>query len=260
MARQRLGQHFLGAPGWQKKIFSTLPVGREDVWIEIGPGHGEMTRHLAAHARRLIAIEADTRLFTELQENVARRPTDWPGVEIARGDVLEQDLAKLAGGERFRVYGNLPYYITSPILQQTLRSRVPRAVFLIQKEVAERLVAQPGNRAYGFLTVETALFATARLLFEVKPAAFHPPPKVDSAVVLLEPHGRDWGVDTDGLLRFVGRSFAHKRKTLRNNLAEFYGNPLVDLWPEAGLRAEQLSIDDFVRMYARIAASGGDTK
>jgi 16S rRNA (adenine1518-N6/adenine1519-N6)-dimethyltransferase len=156
------------------------------------------------------------------------------------------------------VAGNLPYYITSPILERTARSRAPRAVFLIQKEVAERLVARPGSRDYGFLTVQTALFATARLLFEVKPAAFHPPPKVDSAVVLLEPHHRDWGVDADGLLRFIGRCFEHKRKTIRNNLADYYGKERIGEWPEAGLRAEQLSIEEFAGMYARIAASGGD--
>ena len=121
-------------------------------------------------------------------------------------------------------------------------------------------MAQPGTRDYGYLTVQTALAATARLLFEVKPGAFHPPPKVDSAVVLLEPHHRDWEVDTVRLLRFVGRCFEHKRKTIRNNLAEYYGKELIGAWPEAGLRAEQLPIEDFVRMYARIAASGGDTE
>jgi len=92
----------------------------------------------------------------------------------------------------------------------------------------------------------------------VKPAAFHPPPKVDSAVVLLEPHGRDWGVDAERLLRFVGRSFAHKRKTIRNNLAEVYGKDVVDAWPEAGLRAEQIAIEGFVEMYGRIAGSEGE--
>lgn len=221
--------------------------------IEIGPGRGALTEKLLKRAARVVAIELDSFLVEHLRRKFANEPR----LEVVHGDVLATDLAQWG---RAPVAGNLPYYIASPILQQTVRGRVPRAVFLIQKEVAERLVAQPGSRAYGFLTVETALFATARLLFEVKPGAFHPPPKVDSAVVLLEPHGRDWGVDPDGLLRFVGRSFAHKRKTIRNNLAEFYGKELVDSWPEAGLRAEQLSIDDFVTMYARIAASGGDTE
>ena len=118
MTRQRLGQHFLSAPGWQEKILDTLPRGSNETWIEIGAGHGEMTRHLAANARRVIAIETDPALSARLQEAVRANPSEWPGVEIVPGDVLTLDLAKLAGGETFRVYGNLPYYITSPILHQ----------------------------------------------------------------------------------------------------------------------------------------------
>jgi 16S rRNA (adenine1518-N6/adenine1519-N6)-dimethyltransferase len=253
VSRQKLGQHFLIRGSVLERIAAAVCPAPVELAIEIGPGRGALTEKLLKRAGRVIAIELDSFLVEHLRRKFANEPR----LEVVHADVLATDLAQWG---RAPVAGNLPYYITSPILQQTVRGRVPRAVFLIQKEVAERLVAQPGSRAYGFLTVETALFAAARLLFEVKPAAFHPPPKVDSAVVLLEPHGRDWGADTDGLLRFVGRSFEHKRKTLRNNLAEFYGRELVDLWPEAGLRAEQLSIDDFVRIYARIAASGGDTK
>jgi 16S rRNA (adenine1518-N6/adenine1519-N6)-dimethyltransferase len=126
-------------------------------------------------------------------------------------------------------------------------------VFLIQKEVAERLVAKPGEREYGYLTVRTALFADARLLFEVKPAAFHPPPKVDSAVVLLEPRAHDLGLpDRDAFLRFVARCFRQKRKTLRNNLAGYYGKELVDAWPEASLRAERISLEGFAEMFRRV--------
>jgi 16S rRNA (adenine1518-N6/adenine1519-N6)-dimethyltransferase len=129
----------------------------------------------------------------------------------------------------------------------------PRAVFLIQKEVAERLVARPGDREYGYLTVRTALFASVRLLFEVKPAAFHPPPKVDSAVVLFEPRTPHPGLpDRDAFLRFVARCFRQKRKTLRNNLATFYGKDLVDTWPEASLRAEQISLEGFAEIFRRL--------
>jgi 16S rRNA (adenine1518-N6/adenine1519-N6)-dimethyltransferase len=163
--------------------------------------------------------------------------------------VLETDLAQWGAAP---IAGNLPYYIASPILAQAARLRLPRAVFLIQKEVAERLVARPGSRAYGFLTVQTALFASARLLFEVKPGAFHPPPKVDSAVVLLEPRPAA-PADPDGFLRFAGLCFAHKRKTIRNNLAEVYGKDLVDAWPEAGLRAEQIPLEGLMAMYARVS-------
>jgi 16S rRNA (adenine1518-N6/adenine1519-N6)-dimethyltransferase len=114
-------------------------------------------------------------------------------------------------------------------------------------------VAQPGTRAYGLLTVQTALFAAVRLFFEVKPRAFHPPPKVDSAVVRLEP--RPVAIaDPDRFLRFAALCFAHKRKTIRNNLAEFYGKDIVDPWPEAGLRAEQIPLEGLLAMYARVAA------
>jgi len=224
-----------------------------DCVIEIGPGRGALTEKLLRRAARVIAVELDPFLVEHLRRKFAGEPR----LEVVHGDVLQTDLTQWGGAP---VAGNLPYYITSPILRQTLRGNFPRAVFLMQKEVAERLVARPGSRAYGFLTVETALFAASRLLFDVKPAAFHPPPKVDSAVVLLEPHGRNWGVDRDGLLRFLGRSFEHKRKTIRNNLAEAYGKELVDAWPEAGLRAEQIPLEDFVAMYGRIAASGGKTE
>ena len=246
MSRQKLGQHFLIRGSILERIAVAVCPSPTDLVIEIGPGRGALTEKLLQRAARVIAVELDSFLVDHLRQKYS----DEPRLEVVHADVLDTDLAQWG---RAPVVGNLPYYITSPILEQAVRSQAPRAVFLIQKEVAERLVAKPGNRDYGFLTVQTALSATARLLFEVKPGAFHPPPKVDSAVVLLEPHGRDWGVDPAGLLRFVGRAFAHKRKTIRNNLAEFYGKDVVDVWPEAGLRAEQLSVEDFVRMYGRIA-------
>ena len=253
MSRQKLGQHFLVRGSILERIAAAICPAPTDLVIEIGPGRGALTEKLLKRSGRVVAIEVDPFLVEHLRQKFSGEPR----VDVIHADVLATDLAQWGPAP---VAGNLPYYITSPILEQAVSSNVPRAVFLIQKEVAERLVAKPGSRDYGFLTVQTALFATARLLFEVKPAAFHPPPKVDSAVVLIEPHHRDWGVDPRRLLRFVGRSFEHKRKTIRNNLAPFYGKDVIDAWPEAGLRAEQLSIEDFVRMYARIAASGGETQ
>lgn len=251
MSRQRLGQHFLIRGSVLERIAAAACPAPADLVIEIGPGRGALTEKLLRRAARVVAVELDPFLADHLRRKFAAEPR----LQVVEADVLETDLAQWG---RAAVAGNLPYYITSPILEQTLRMRPPRAVFLIQKEVAERLTAQTGSRAYGFLTVQTALYARARMLFDVKPAAFHPPPKVDSAVVLLEPHGRDWGVDAERLLRFVGRSFAHKRKTIRNNLAEVYGKDVVDAWPEAGLRAEQIAIEGFVEMYGRIAGSEGE--
>jgi len=221
--------------------------GPDGAVIEIGPGRGALTAKLLERAARVIAIEVDPHLAAHLRSRFAGEPR----LEIVQADVLATDLAQWG---RLPVVGNLPYYITSPILEKTVRLGAPRAVFLIQKEVAERLVATPGSRDYGFLTVATALFAITRLLFEVQPAAFHPPPKVDSAVVLLEPRAAGWGIEEpEDFLRFVGLCFRHKRKTLRNNLAETYGKDVVDAWPEAGLRAEQIPMEGFVAMYRRLS-------
>ncbi|MGB9068052.1 MAG: 16S rRNA (adenine(1518)-N(6)/adenine(1519)-N(6))-dimethyltransferase RsmA [Candidatus Acidiferrales bacterium] len=264
MARQRLGQHFLGASGWQKKIFSTLPVGRDDVWIEIGPGHGEMTRHLAAHARRLIAIEADARLFTQLQENVAERPTDWPGVQIVQGDVLKLDLARLAGGEKFRVYGNLPYYITSPILHQlfAVADRIDSIHIVIQYEVAARIVATPGHREYGYLSAACQFYARPKIALKIPPGAFRPPPKVQSALVGMTLPGEraSLGVNDEAkFLKFIQLCFSQKRKTLRNNLRAIASDETIDealaahhLRPDT--RAEQLSLAHFFLVFNAIQA------
>lgn len=253
MSRQKLGQHFLIRGSVLERIAAAACPTPADLVIEIGPGRGALTEKLLKRAARIIAVEVDPFLVQHLRQKFAAEPR----LQVIHADILETDLAQWGSAP---VAGNLPYYITSPILLQTLRSSVPRAVFLMQKEVAARLVAQPGSRDYGFLTLQTALFAKARLLFDVKPAAFHPPPKVDSAVVLLEPHHRNWGVDTAGLLSFIGQSFRHKRKTIRNNLSELYSKETIDGWPEAGLRAEQIAIEGFVEMYGRIAGSGGETK
>ena len=176
-----------------------------------------------------------------------------PRIEIVHADVLQTDLAQWGPAP---IAGNLPYYIASPILEKAIRVPAPRAVFLIQHEVAERLAAQPGTRDYGFLTVQTAIFAQVRYLFGVKPGSFQPPPKVDSAVVMLQPRAEGPIVSSpDDLVRFVGHCFGHKRKTLRNNLAGIYGKEVIDTWPEASLRAEQIPVAGFVEMWKRLGYS-----
>ena len=245
MGRPRLGQHFLINGSALERIAAAACPQPEELVIEIGPGRGALTRKLLQRAGRVIAVEVDAALAAGLRREFA----DEPRLEIVEADVLTVDLGRFGRGA---IAGNLPYYITSPILDLALRLAPPRAVFLVQKEVASRLVAQPGQRDYGFLTVRTAVFADARLLFDVKPQAFRPPPKVDSAVVLLEPRKEALAVeDVEAFVRFAGQCFRHKRKTIRNNLAEIYGS-LVDAWPEAGLRAEQISFDGFAAMYRRV--------
>ena len=153
------------------------------------------------------------------------------------------------------IAGNLPYYITSPIIRKFLDLRLDfgRAVFLVQREVADRLLATPNSRDYGFLSVMTQIVCEVELVCHVPAGAFSPPPKVESAAVRLTRRS-NLPPNSDALLTFVGRCFAQKRKTLRNNLRPYYGER-ADILPEAGLRAEQLSIDQFVDLYTRLAGN-----
>ncbi len=217
--------------------------------VEIGPGRGALTEKLLKRAQRVVAVELDA----DLVEHLRRKFADEPRLEVIHADALDVDLTRWGAAP---VAGNLPYYAATPIIERTIRRRASRAVFLIQKEVAERLAAAPGNREYGYLSVATQLFADVRVLFDVKPSAFHPPPKVDSAVVRLDPRaGAPAADEAEAFLRFVGLCFHQKRKTLRNNLAGAYGRDLVDALPEAGLRAEQMGIDRLMAMYERLIAA-----
>jgi 16S rRNA (adenine1518-N6/adenine1519-N6)-dimethyltransferase len=221
-----------------------------------------MTRMLAARGRRLIAIEADPRLAANLQEAVRAQPGEWPGVEVVSGDVLELDLAKLAGG-RFRVYGNLPYYITSPILHQLFNraDQISSIHVVMQLEVAERVVAAPGCREYGYLSAACQFYTRPKLALRIPPGAFHPPPKVKSALVqmALPGEGASLGVaDEAKFLKFIQLCFSHKRKTLRNNLLTIASDQRIhEILASCGLRpdarAEQLSLTHFAALFAAIA-------
>ena len=236
---RKLGQHFLASEPILNRIAEAVCPERTPLVVEIGPGRGALTRKLLERADRVVAIEVDAELVEYL------RSTFGPALEVVHADVLSVDLAQWG---RVAIAGNLPYYITSPILEKAARANPPRAVFLMQKEVAQRLTAKPGTRDYGFLTVQTAVFARARTLFDVKPGAFRPPPKVDSSVVLLEPHAAL--PDAEPFLKFVSRAFRQKRKTMRNNLAEHY--PAIATQPESQLRAEQLSIEQLLSVFIRV--------
>jgi len=222
----------------------------QELVIEIGPGKGALTEKLLARADRVITIEIDSLMVGQLRA----RFLSTPQLEIVHADVLATDLGQWGSAV---VVGNLPYYITSPIVRQVLSmSPAPRrVVLLVQKEVAKRLAAPPSTRDFGLLTVETALFASARELFDVKPGSFRPPPEVDSSVVLLEPHARaaELGIaNVEEFVEFASRCFHQKRKTLRNNLAPHYGKVTIDAWPEASLRAEQTSIEMLADLYRRL--------
>jgi 16S rRNA (adenine1518-N6/adenine1519-N6)-dimethyltransferase len=218
--------------------------------IEIGPGRGALTEFLLARAGRLIAIELDP----GLAEQVRRRFPDAPSLTVVQADVLDTSLGQWGASV---VAGNLPYYITSPILERlfALGPLLRRAVLLIQREVAERITARPGTRDYGYLTVVANLHTVPEILFRVPPGAFSPAPKVESAALRLTPRPPIPDLpDPAAFLEFAGRAFRSKRRTLRNNLAPFYG-PQADGWPEARLRAEQLSLDQLLDLYRRATGS-----
>jgi 16S rRNA (adenine1518-N6/adenine1519-N6)-dimethyltransferase len=214
-----LGQNFLADPAWRKRITEGLPIHAGDTWIEIGAGHGEMTEFLAPQASHVFAIELDAQLAAGLR----KRAAEWPNVTVVESDVLLADLAQMAGTAPFRIYGNIPYYITSPILHRIFAlPRHPKSAHLVmQLEVAERLVSPPGHREYGYLSVATQFYSTPQIQVKIPPGAFRPPPKVDSALVTLNFPGAGAKLklrDPNAFMDFVQLCFAQKRKTLANNL------------------------------------------
>jgi 16S rRNA (adenine1518-N6/adenine1519-N6)-dimethyltransferase len=262
MARQKLGQHFLDNPAWQERILETLPRDSDEVWLEIGAGHGEMTRRLAGLGRRVISIETDARLAENLRQRIQSNPAEWPSVEIVPGDVLRLDLGKLASGGRFRVYGNLPYYITSPILHHLFRyaDQIASVHIVIQFEVAARIAAHPGRREYGYLSAACQFYARPEILLRIPPGAFRPPPRVTSALVRMALPGERTSLcvgDEQRFLEFVQTCFGQKRKTLRNNLRPIAPDDRIHAAIETcelrlDARAEQLSLAQFSALFAAI--------
>jgi 16S rRNA (adenine1518-N6/adenine1519-N6)-dimethyltransferase len=263
MSRQRLGQHFLNDPGWQQRILATLPQGNSDNWVEIGAGQGQLTRLLAARSKSLVAIERDPPLAQHLREQIEQHPQDWPNVEIVSGDVLECNIGALREG-RFRVYGNLPYYITSPILHHlfTWADRIDSIHIVIQLEVAERIAAQPNSRDYGYLSVICQFYTKPRIELKIPPGAFRPPPKVQSALLQMNLPGERAALGIDvpdeaAFLEFVQRCFQQKRRTLRNNLRDgktdeeiYAALTAAGIRPDA--RAEQLTLAQYATLFGQL--------
>ena len=272
MARQRLGQHFLADEHWREQIARAIGVSphsslikaapdpQNSCWVEVGAGHGEMTQHLLATGLPVYAIELDEPLANRLKKLAKKSPN----LTVAHADVLQTDLASLAAGRRIHIYGNLPYYITSPILQHffAVADFIDEIHVVIQHEVALRLTAQPESRDYGYLSVLTQLYTRPEYVFQIPREAFSPPPDVASALVTLRLPGERARLNlteeaTAAFLDFVKLCFSQKRKTLVNNLRSLAPpNQLRaalathQLRPDA--RAEQLSIPQFAALFSAL--------
>jgi 16S rRNA (adenine1518-N6/adenine1519-N6)-dimethyltransferase len=251
-ARKRFGQHFLHDPGVLRRIVEAIDPQPGDRLVEIGPGRGALTLPLLERTRRLEAIEIDRDLASGLAARVEGRGE----LVLHIGDVLEVDFAALRGaGPKLRVCGNLPYNISTPLLFHLLATRdvIADMHFMLQKEVVDRIVARPGGKEYGRLTVMLAAACAAESLFRVGRGAFQPPPAVESAVLRLVPHATDPFPlpDRDRFARLVAAAFSQRRKTLRNSLrglvdAAGFAAAAVD----ADRRPETLSPAEFARLAA----------
>jgi len=239
--RKRLGQHFLIDRNILNKVIRTAKIEKEDVVLEVGPGLGEMTLALARHAKRVIAIEIDPKLVAILKKKME----DLPNVEVVRSDILRLNFNQFLEkeGQPIKVVANLPYQISTPLLFRFIESKEVFATFTLtlQKEVAERMVAPPGGKDYGPLSIFTQLFLDISVRFFIKPSAFFPPPKIESAVVhmawkekpIIETEDDAW------FKRVVRACFGYRRKMLINALK----HSEINLPESVELRMERIGID-----------------
>ncbi|MGE0787094.1 MAG: 16S rRNA (adenine(1518)-N(6)/adenine(1519)-N(6))-dimethyltransferase RsmA [Sandaracinaceae bacterium] len=258
--KRRFSQNFLVARHVVEAIVSALELAPGDPVVELGPGLGTLSAAIVRAGARLVAIDADPDMLRVLGEELGAVDT----VSIRHGDAATVDLDALAAelGGRVALAGNLPYAITGAILKNLTqhRSAVRRAVVMVQREVQERMVAPPGSRTYGTLSVFLQASFDLRTVVRVPPGAFHPPPKVWSTVVSLTPREVPRAVERPAFVAVVRAAFGQRRKTLRNALRTL-GEPgeaaLLESGIDPGLRAEVLSIEELDRIADRYEARGG---
>jgi 16S rRNA (adenine1518-N6/adenine1519-N6)-dimethyltransferase len=261
--RQVLGQHYLHNRRVLDKIVRTIDPRKDELIIEIGPGRGALTFPLAEKAGRVVAVEKDTRLIPGLQE---RAPANLAilGVDVLRVSFREVLKNNPKYPPPVKLAGNLPYSISSPLLFKVLEEKelFSRCVFLLQKEFAQRVCAQPGSKLYAPLSIQVQMHFEASMLFTISPASFSPPPKVDSALVRLEKRSQPlYALGEDkAFARFLQAAFRHRRKTLANNLqgASFDGQALENVFQQLSLpsriRAEELSLAQWAQLFERLEA------
>jgi 16S rRNA (adenine1518-N6/adenine1519-N6)-dimethyltransferase len=275
--KPKLGQHFLASDSFALQIVDALGDASQNTVLEIGPGRGVLTSLLAKQARRLIAVELDRVLAAQLRLRFGM----FPNVEIIEADILSIDFDSLFGpkpglrrpGMEFKpapakVIGNLPYYITSDILLRLFEysKYFETLVILVQREVADRIAAEPGGRDYGLLSATTQLYARVEKLFTLPPDAFSPPPRVHSTVLRLTmaPRQQELGLTADGhadgFIDFLKLSFGQKRKTLWNNLKSTYEESrlraaMAKARVKPAARAETLNLEESAALYRALTAS-----
>jgi 16S rRNA (adenine1518-N6/adenine1519-N6)-dimethyltransferase len=245
--KKKWGQNFLRNRGAVEKIVAAVEPQPGETIVEIGPGEGVLTEKLVELGAPVVAYEIDPDLASRLSQRLA-------SVEVRNQDALA---ATLPPGP-FRAVGNLPYNVGTPILRRIIAdSGCRRAVFMLQREVADRITAKPGDEPYGYLTLYMQMYASARRLMVLGPRSFYPPPKVDSAVVVLDPRPAAYESDAGDLLDLISTSFRMRRKKLVNNLTDWRNASREDVlqaMDAAGLdpnvRAETMSLDEFDRLTA----------
>ena len=264
--KPKLGQNFLDDAQAIQRIAASIGDLTGRTVVEIGPGDGAITGALAARAAHVLAVELDPQLAAHLRAEFPPEPSTR--VTVIQQDVLNFDFAaaSAAAGERLPVVGNLPYGITSQILLKLAASHpaLDRAVLTVQREVADRITAQPGSRDYGLLSITVQMYGPAERLFTLPPESFSPPPDVHSTVFRwrFAPRFRELGVEEATFLRFVRQAFAQKRKTLANNLRAAGIPPaavaaaLTQAAIDPQARAEALPIEAFAALWHCLKTKG----
>jgi 16S rRNA (adenine1518-N6/adenine1519-N6)-dimethyltransferase len=272
--RKRFGQNFLQDRGIAARIVTAANIAAGDIVVELGPGHGALTRLIAGRGARVIALELDRDLVAELTAEFGSQSEDGPGedrsVEIVSADfttVRLGDLLRERGHARCVLIGNIPYYLTRNVLFDFLveeREHVARAVIMMQREVGERIVSPPGSRVYGIPSVVLQSLYAVDPVTKVAAGSFHPRPQVASMVLKFGPHPRPSLEEKEvaPFVELVRGLFQQRRKTIHNTLRAFCGLPEDSLnraADEAGVdlqsRPEALSVEQFIRLYRRVAAA-----
>ena len=255
--KKSLGQNFLIDKNIQRKIASACGLSKEDIVLEIGAGMGDLTQQLAVEAKSVYALEVDRRLFPLLEEKIK----NYPNCRLIKADILEFDINKFSHDnlvkQKIKVIGNIPYYISSPIIEQLIRYRanIDTVFMTVQKEFGRRVNAAAGSKEYSSFSCFVQYYAQCKIIFEIKKGSFKPTPKVDSCLLCLKFRERPAVEvkDEGAFFKLIRTAFNQRRKTLRNSLADFIRLDLLEMFLDKeglnrNVRPEKLKLDEFARL------------